>query len=60
MAQSADVMVENFNQQFLSLVSQLVFEKLYFVNSIWLDKEVQNEIKKREIQNKIIKSVEIL
>ena len=48
MAQSADVMVENFNQQFLSLVSQLVFEKLYFVNSIWLDKEVQNEIKKRE------------
>ena len=48
MAQSADVMVENFNQQFFSLVSQLVFEKLYFVNSIWLDKEVQNEIKKRE------------
>ena len=45
-------MVEKFNQQLRSLVSQLVSVKSRFVQSkelpVWLDKEVQNEIKKRE------------
>ena len=49
---TSDVMVEKFNQQLLSLVSQLVSVKSRFVKSkelpVWLDKEVQNEIKKRE------------
>ena len=49
---TSDQMIENFNQQFCSLIDRLVMIRSRFVKSEilpeWFDKEVQSEIKIRE------------